>query len=100
MRLQDITIFFFTLFTFSLFSQNMANYTGSWEGKIENSKSFNFTITIENLQFEYLVFTSPNSIKTINAPFPTNAERLINQPCRETRVYRGEGSDNGTQRSG
>jgi len=44
MRLQSITTFLFTLLTFSLLGQNMADYTNNWEGKIENSKTFNFTV--------------------------------------------------------
>lgn len=100
MRLQNITIFFFTLFTFSLFSQNMANYTGSWEGKIENSKSFNFTITIENLQFENAVFKISNSKNIINQPFKTNTGQFIKIPIGENLSFIGDLSENGKEING
>jgi len=67
MRLQSITTFFFLLLTFSLFAQNMADYTGNWEGKIENSKTFNFAIEIENLQSENAVFKISNNRNCLSA---------------------------------
>lgn len=100
MRLQNITIFFFTLFTCSLFSQNMANYTGGWEGKIENSKSFNFTVAIENLQSENAVFKISNSKNIINQPFNTNTGQFIKIPMSENLSFIGDLSENGKEING
>src|SRR5690606_35393825 len=90
MRLQNITTFFFTLLAFSLFSQNMADYTGNWEGKIENSKSFNFTIVIENLQSENSVFKISNNRNLISKPFKIATEQLIQIPISENLSFIGK----------
>ena len=100
MRLQHITTFFFTLLAFSLFSQNMADYTGNWEGKIENSKSFNFTIVIENLQSENSVFKISNNRNLISKPFKIGTEQLIQIPISETLSFIGELSKNGKDING
>lgn len=90
MRLQSITTFFFTLLTFSLFSQNMADYTGNWEGKIENSKSFNFTIAIENLRSQNAVFKISNNLNVISKSFKIGTEQLIQIPISENLSFIGK----------
>lgn len=100
MRLQNITTFFFLFITFSLFAQNMANYTGNWEGKIENSKTFNFTITIEDLNTDNAVFKISNNRELINKPFKINTERLIKIPISENLSFIGDLSENGKEING
>lgn len=100
MRFQSITTFFFTLLTFSLFSQNMVDYTGSWEGKIENSKSFSFTVVIEDLQSENAVFKISNSKIIIQQPFKIDTEQLIKIPISENLSFIGDLSENGKEIKG
>lgn len=100
MRFQSITTFFFTLLTFSLFSQNMVDYTGSWEGKIENSKSFSFTVVIEDLQSENAVFKISNSKIIIQQPFKIDTEQLIKIPISENLSFIGDLLENGKEIKG
>lgn len=100
MRLQSITTFFFTLLTFSLFGQNMADYTHNWEGKIENSKTFNFTVSIDDLQSENAVFKISNNKSIINQPFKINTERYIKIPISENLSFIGDLSQNGKEING
>lgn len=100
MRLQNIIPFFFTLLTFSLFGQNMVDYTGNWEGKIENSKTFNFTIAIENLQSENAVFKISNNRDIINKPFQIDTKQLIEIQISENLSFIGDLSENGEEING
>ena len=61
MKFQNINIFFFILFSFSVNAQDMAEYTDNWEGKIENSKTFNLIVEINNLGFEKAIFKIYNN---------------------------------------
>jgi CubicO group peptidase (beta-lactamase class C family) len=100
MRLQSITTFFFTLLTFSLFGQNMADYTNNWEGKIENPKTFNFTVSIQDLQSENAVFKISNNKSIINQPFKINTERYMKIPISENLSFIGDLSKNGKEING
>ncbi len=100
MKLQSITTFFFTLLTFSLFGQNMADYTNNWEGKIENSKTFNFTVSIENLQSDKAIFKISNSKNIINQQFKINTERFIKIPISENLSFIGNLSKSGKEING
>lgn len=100
MKLQSITTFFFTLLTFSLFGQNMADYTNNWEGKIENSKTFNFTVSIEDLQSDKAIFKISNSKNIINQQFKINTERFIKIPISENLSFIGNLSKSGKEING
>ena len=100
MRLQSITTFFITLLTFNLLGQNMADYTGSWEGEIENSKSFNFTIEIENLQSENAVFKISNDTNLIHQTFKIELNKRIKIPISEDLSFIGDLSKNGKEING
>lgn len=100
MRLQNSITFFFTLLTFSLLAQDMADYTGNWEGIIENSKTFNFTIAIENLKSENAVFKISNNRDIINKPFQIDTEKLIKISISENLSFIGDLSENGKEING
>lgn len=100
MKLQIITTFFFTLLTFSLFGQNMADYTNNWEGNIENSKTFNFTVSIEDLQSDKAIFKISNSKNIINQQFKINTERFIKIPISENLSFIGNLSKSGKEING
>ncbi len=100
MKLQSITTIFFTLLTFSLIGQNMADYTSQWEGKIENSKTFNFTVSIEYLQSKNAVFIIANGKNVINKSFKINKEQFIQIPISANSSFTGELSKNGKEING
>jgi len=100
MKLQSITTFFFTLLTFSLFGQNMADYTNNWEGKIENSKTFNFTVSIEDLQSDNAIFKISNNKNIINQLFKINTERFIKIAISENLSFIGNLSKSGKEING
>lgn len=97
MRLQPITIFFFTLLTFSLSAQNMADYTDSWEGEIKNSKTFNFTVSIAGLQSETGVFKISNDKNILEQSFKIDSKRLIKIPISENLSFIGSLSESGQE---
>ncbi|WP_027127304.1 serine hydrolase domain-containing protein [Gelidibacter mesophilus] len=78
----------------------MADYTSNWEGKIENSKTFNFTVSIEDLQSENAVFKISNNKSIINQPFKINTERYIKIPISENLSFIGDLSKNGNEING
>lgn len=100
MKFTNITTLFFTMLTFNLFGQNMADYTNNWEGKIENSKTFNFTVSIEDLQSENAVFKISNNKSIINQPFEINTEQFIKIPISENLSFTGDLSKNGKEING
>ena len=100
MRLQSSITFFFTLLTFSLIGQNMADFTGSWEGKIENSKTFNFAVSIEYLQPSTAVFKISNNKNIISQVFTYDSEKLIKVSISPNLSFIGELSANGKEING
>jgi CubicO group peptidase (beta-lactamase class C family) len=78
----------------------MADYTNNWEGKIENSKTFNFTVSIEDLKSENAVFKISNSKSIINQPFKIKTEQFIEIPISENLSFIGDLSKNGKEING
>jgi len=77
MKLQTIITFYFTLFTLGLSSQNMAEYTNNWEGKLESTTAFKFNVTIENLTSERAVFKISNAENIFSKPFRIDSKKNI-----------------------
>lgn len=100
MRFQNIIFLFFILFSFSVNAQDMAEYTASWEGKIENSKVFNLKVEIENLGSENAVFKIYNNKTIINYPINATDGQLINIPFAENIFFEGNVSKNGATING
>jgi CubicO group peptidase (beta-lactamase class C family) len=100
MRFQNILFLFFTLFSFAVNAQDMADYTASWEGKIENSKTFNLKVEIENLGSEKATFKIYNSKNIINYPINATNVHLINIPFAENLFFEGTLSENGAAING
>ena len=69
MEIKSITILFIVLFSFSIYAQDMAEYTSGWEGKIENSKTFNLKVEIENLGLKTARFKISNNERIIDFAF-------------------------------
>ncbi|MCB7479835.1 serine hydrolase domain-containing protein [Christiangramia sediminis] len=100
MKFQGILIFFFIIPTFSVSGQNMADYTSSWEGKIENSKTFNFTVVIEGLHTENAVFKISNDKNIIHTAFNFDTDKLIKIPISEDLSFTGDLSENSKEING
>jgi hypothetical protein len=81
MRFQKFKLLLFSiLFSISAHAQDMAEYTSGWEGKIENSSTFNLKVEIENLGLENATFKISNNKSIINYPFKINDGKQINIP--------------------
>lgn len=93
MRLQIIIIYFFLISSFSGSAQNMEDYTTSWEGKIETTKTFNFFIEIENFQSENPVFRISNENIIFNQSFKKTSANLIHFKIGENLSFKGWLSD-------
>lgn len=99
MKFQNPFFLLFFLLSISVKSQNMATYTDNWEGKIKNSKVFNFKVEIENLDSQKSIFRISNSSKIIDYPFKTT-DAQINIPFGEHIYFEGNFSKNGTEING
>lgn len=100
MRLQSIISFLFTLLSFSFIGQNMADYTGNWEGRIENSKTFNFKVIIENVNADNAVFKIYNNEDLIHQAFKLKTGQIIKIQISENLSFIGELSENGREING
>jgi hypothetical protein len=100
MKFQNSLLFFLILFSLSVYAQNMKEYTDGWEGEIENSKTFNLKVEIENLGFEDAVFKISNDLTIINYPFKIKNIERINIPFAENLFFEGTISKNGKEING
>jgi CubicO group peptidase (beta-lactamase class C family) len=100
MRFQNIIFLFFILFSLSVNAQDMAEYTASWEGKIENSKAFNLKVAIENLGFEKATFKIYNNKTIINYPIDATNVHQIKIPFAENLFFEGNLSKDGAAING
>ncbi|MEZ5009540.1 MAG: serine hydrolase [Chitinophagales bacterium] len=100
MRFQNFLLLFTILFAFSVQSQDMAAYTDSWEGKIENSKAFTLTVEIENLGTENAKLKISNSKSIIDYPFKSSDSKQIKIPFTEHLFFEGILSENGKEING
>lgn len=89
MKFKNIIIFFFILLSFSVNAQDMAEYTDNWEGKIENSKTFNLKVEINNLGFEKAIFKIYNNKNIIDFPFNATTINQIKVPFAENLFFEG-----------
>lgn len=100
MKLQSILILLFTFLTNCIYGQNMQDYTSNWEGKIENIKSFNLKIEIENLGFEKARFKISNNKDIIDYSFDSISKSIITIPFAENYSFEGVLSENGKEING
>lgn len=100
MRFQNCLFLLFILLSVSVNAQDMAEYTDNWEGKIENSKTFNLNVTIENLGSENAIFKIYNSKEIINYPFNAKTSDLIKIKFSENQSFEGILSKNGKEING
>lgn len=100
MRIKNIIVLLIVLFTFSTYAQDMAEYTSGWEGKIENSKTFNLKVEIENLGLEKAIFKISNNKSIIVYPFDSKSTSILEIPFEENYSFKGQLSENGKEING
>jgi len=100
MKLKSIATTLFTLLSFSLFSQDMADYTGSWEGKIKTAKEFNLKVVIENLDSQYPKFKVYNHRNIIDQTFEKTNTPELKISFSDNSFFEGTVSENGKEING
>jgi hypothetical protein len=100
MRIKNIIVLLIIFFSFSTYAQNMAEYTSGWEGKIENSKTFNLKVDIENLGLEKARFKISNNKSIIDFPFDLKSTSILKIPFTENHSFEGVLSKNGNEING
>lgn len=100
MRFQNCLFLLFILLSVSVNAQDMAEYTDNWEGKIENSKTLNLNVAIENLGSENTIFKIYNSKEIINYRFNAKTNNLIKIKFSENQSFEGILSKNGKEING
>jgi CubicO group peptidase (beta-lactamase class C family) len=100
MRFQNVLFLYLILFSFYANAQNMAEYTDSWEGKIENPKAFNLKVEIENLGLEKATLKIYNSANIIDYTFNSTNVYQLNIPFAENLVFKGVLSKDGKEING
>lgn len=100
MEIKSITILFIVLFSFSIYAQDMAEYTSGWEGKIENSKTFNLKVEIENLGLKTARFKISNNERIIDFAFDSKSTSILEIPFAENYSFKGQLSENDKEING
>jgi len=100
MRIKNIIVLLFILFSFSTYAQNMAEYTSGWEGKIENSKVFNLKVEIENLGLKKSSLKVSNHKTIIDYPFESKNSSILKIPFAKNYFFEGVISKNGKEVNG
>ncbi|UAB82259.1 serine hydrolase [Marixanthomonas sp. SCSIO 43207] len=100
MEIKSITILFIVLFSFSIYAQDMAEYTSGWEGKIENSKTFNLKVEIENLRLKTARFKISNNKRIIDFAFDSKSTSILEIPFAENYSFKGQLSENDKEING
>lgn len=78
----------------------MAEYTSGWEGKIENSKTFNLKVEIENLGLKTARFKISNNKPIIDFAFDSKSTSILEIPFAENYSFKGQLSENGKEING
>ena len=100
MRIKNLILIISTLFSFSAYAQDMAEYTSGWEGILENPKVFNLKVEIENLGKENAKFKISNNKKIIDYPIITKNNKQLEIPFAENYSFKGMLSKNGKEING
>lgn len=100
MRSHNIIILIIFLFSFSIHAQNMEDYTDNWEGKIENSTSFNLRVEIKYFNSPKSTFLISNSKNIINYEFKIEETSSFKINFDENFYFEGSLSKNGKEING
>lgn len=100
MRIKNLILIITTLFSFSDYAQDIAEYTSGWEGILENPKVFNLKVEIENLGKENAKFKISNNKKIIDYPIITKNNKQLEIPFAENYSFKGMLSKNGKEING
>ncbi len=100
MKLRSITTIVVALLSFSLFSQDMADYTGGWKGKIKTAKEFNLKIAIESLSSKNPKFEIYNDRNIIDQTFEKTNNPELKISFSDNYFFEGTVSENGKEING
>jgi CubicO group peptidase (beta-lactamase class C family) len=100
MQIKNFQLLLILFFTFSVSAQNMIEYTSGWEGKIENSKTFNLKVEIENFGLENTRLKISNSKSIIDFMFDSRSTSIVKVPFAENSFFEGVLSKNGKEING
>jgi CubicO group peptidase (beta-lactamase class C family) len=100
MQIKNFQLLLILSFTFSVAAQNMAKYTSGWEGKIENSKTFNLKVEIKNFGLENARLKISNSKSIIDFMFDSRSTSIVKVPFAENSFFEGVLSKNGKEING
>ncbi|WP_452222083.1 serine hydrolase domain-containing protein [Lacinutrix salivirga] len=100
MNIKNIILLLTILFSSSTYAQDMTEYTSGWEGKIENTKTFNLKVEIENLGLENAKFKISNNKNIIDYPYASNSSSILKIPFAENYFFEGILSKHGQEING
>lgn len=100
MRVKNILVIFFLFYSLTTYAQDMAEYTSGWEGKIENPKTFNLKVEIENLGLKNARLKISNHKNSIDYTFASNSTSIVKIPFAENCFFEGQLSENSQEING
>ena len=100
MRIKNLILLLTIFSSLATYAQDMTEYTSSWEGKIENSKTFNLKVEIENLGLKKARFKISNNKSIIDYPFNSKSTSILKIPFAENYFFEGVLSKNGKEING
>ncbi|WP_430412649.1 serine hydrolase domain-containing protein [Kordia sp.] len=100
MKFQNIIVYLLFSISFSISAQDMKAYTSGWEGKIENTKTFNFSIEIAKFQSENPIFIISNDQVIIEQSFKKIENKMIRIDLGENLSFEGIVSENNNEING
>lgn len=82
------------------FGQNMEEYTGNWQGEIDDPRSFNFKVELRDIQSENATLVISNKAEIIREVFRPTTRGAIVVSINDLLSFEGELSENGKYISG
>ncbi|TAF65526.1 MAG: class C beta-lactamase-related serine hydrolase [Flavobacterium sp.] len=89
MKLQNIIFYCYMFLSLSVNSQDMADYTDNWEGKIKNSKTFQLKVELHNVGTEKAIFKIYNDENSIDFPYKSSKKNQIKIPLADNLSFEG-----------
>ena len=90
-----VFIFLSVFFFMDLYAQDMQDYTTNWEGKIEDVKTFNFTVEIKDLRNKNATIIISNKNKVLSKRIELSTDKSINISINDNLSFRGKLANNG-----
>jgi hypothetical protein len=100
MRFAAFILYLVLFSSIDLYAQKMEDYTGSWQGEIEDVKTFNFRVEISHLNSNKSLLRISNKGEIILRKFNNAVGNLINISVNENLSFEGILSDLGNEING